>query len=321
LVSRTEPRFERVPTKMHVSGKKKIVLLGMMSQMPVAGVVWQTLHYLVGFQRLGYDVYYVEAHARTPTMLMQHESDDSSTKAVTFISDVMRRFDFDDRWAFHALHDNGECYGLSQSALNELYRSAHLIINLHGGTKPLPEHVANGRLVYLETDPVQLQIELHNNEQWTIDFLEPHIAYFTFGENYGRLDCKLPVSDRFRFKPTRQPVVLDFWDELANGMVGRYEMRPALRWISTRTEITSLARAVSSPWPRTRMSGCGVDGSATEAQPTWPLAGLSSLRKPVSATFCRRAKDYSRFRRWTRVSRPLTILTPIMSGIAALRER
>lgn len=203
---------------MHISGKKKIVLLGMMSQMPVAGVVWQTMHYLVGFQRLGYEVYYVEAHARTPTMLMLHELDDSSAKAATFISAVMRRFNFDDRWAFHALHDDGECYGLSGSALNELYRSADLIINLHGGTKPLPEHTENGRLVYLETDPVQLQIELHNNEQWTIDFLEPHIAFFTFGENYGQSDCKLPVSDRFRFKPTRQPVVLEFWDELANGV-------------------------------------------------------------------------------------------------------
>ena len=43
-------------------GKNKLVLLGMMSRMPVAGVVWQTVQYLVGFQRLGYDVYYVEAH-------------------------------------------------------------------------------------------------------------------------------------------------------------------------------------------------------------------------------------------------------------------
>ncbi|HEY3394210.1 MAG TPA: hypothetical protein VGK58_15965 [Lacipirellulaceae bacterium] len=205
---------------MHVSGKKKIVLLGMMSQMPVAGVVWQTMHYLVGFERLGYDAYYVEAHARTPTMLMQHESDDSSAKAATFISDVMRRFDFGDKWAFHALHDDGRCYGLDQAALNELYRSAHLIINLHGGTKPLDEHAETGRLVYLETDPVQLQIELHNNDQWSIDFLEPHVAFFTFGENYGKPDCKLPVSDRFQFKPTRQPVVVDFWHGRANGDPG-----------------------------------------------------------------------------------------------------
>jgi hypothetical protein len=41
---------------MNILGKKKIVLLGLMSRMPVAGVVWQTVQYLLGFQRLGYDV-------------------------------------------------------------------------------------------------------------------------------------------------------------------------------------------------------------------------------------------------------------------------
>src|SRR5205823_6319140 len=40
----------------------------------------------------------------------------------------------------------------------------------------------------------------------------PHQAFFTFGENYGRPDCKLPVAERFRFQPTRQPVMLDFWN-------------------------------------------------------------------------------------------------------------
>ena len=35
-------------------GRPQIVVLGMMTKIPVAGVVWQTLHYLVGFERLGY---------------------------------------------------------------------------------------------------------------------------------------------------------------------------------------------------------------------------------------------------------------------------
>ena len=84
-------------------------------------------------------------------------------------------------------------------------------------TEPLPEHAAAGRLIYVETDPVQLQIELYHQEQRTIDFLEPHVAFFTFGENYGRPDCGLPVSDRFRFLPTRQPVVCDFWEPFGRG--------------------------------------------------------------------------------------------------------
>ena len=69
--------------------------------------------------------------------------------------------------------------------------------------------------MYLETYQVQLQIELHENNPETVAFLEPHCAFFTFGENYGNADCRLPVSDRFEFKPTRQPVVIDFWDDVA----------------------------------------------------------------------------------------------------------
>jgi hypothetical protein len=52
-----------------------------MSTMPVAGIVSITLQYLVGLKRLGYDVYYVEAHARTPSMFMTSEDDDSSALA------------------------------------------------------------------------------------------------------------------------------------------------------------------------------------------------------------------------------------------------
>jgi hypothetical protein len=200
-----------------LSFKPKIVLLGMMTKMPVAGVVWQTMQYVVGFQRLGFDVYYVEAHARTPSMLMQSDDDDSSLLAAQFIDGAMSRFDLDDKWAFHALHDDGRCYGLSDTRLKQLYRDAALLINLHGGTTPLPEHYATGRLVYLETDPVQLQIELHDNLQASLDFLAPHCAFFTFGENYGRPGCKLPVCSRFAFKPTRQPVIVDWWQTHAPG--------------------------------------------------------------------------------------------------------
>jgi GT2 family glycosyltransferase len=191
---------------------KKIVLLGMMTRIPVAGVVWQTIHYLVGLERLGYEPYYVETHARTPSMLMEREEDDSSAMAAAFIDRVMRRFGFEDRWAFYGLHQDNRCFGMTLGELRRLYDSALLLINLHGGTEPLPELYATDRLVYLETDPVQLQVELQQNVQHTIDFLEPHCAYFTFAENYGQADCGLPVQHRFPLLPTRQPVVLDFWN-------------------------------------------------------------------------------------------------------------
>src|SRR5262245_4308677 len=120
--------------------RPKVVVLGMMSKMPVSGVVWQTLHYLLGLERLGCDAYYVEAHSRTPSMFMESATDDASGKAAAFIAGVMGRFGLSGRWAFHALHDDGRCYGMAESELRHLYRSAGLIINLHGGTAPLSEH-------------------------------------------------------------------------------------------------------------------------------------------------------------------------------------
>jgi hypothetical protein len=196
---------------MNVLPAKKIVVLGMMTKFPVAGNVWLVAQYLVGFRRLGYDAYYVEAHARTPSMFMETRGDDGSGKAAAFVDAVMRRFDLADRWAFHALHDGGRCYGMTEAQLKQLYASADLLINLHGGTLPLPEHAATGRLIYLETDPVQLEVELHKSVPAAVAFLEPHVAFFTWGENYGSPDCRVPLSDRFRFRPTRPPVVPDFW--------------------------------------------------------------------------------------------------------------
>src|SRR5258706_10206183 len=114
----------------------------MMTKIPVAGVIWQTLHYLVGLERLGYETYYVEAHARTPSMLMEHSDDDSSGRAAAFIAGALERFGFGDRWAYHALHRDGGSYGMSENQLMALYRSAALIINLHGGTEPRAEHIA-----------------------------------------------------------------------------------------------------------------------------------------------------------------------------------
>jgi GT2 family glycosyltransferase len=195
------------------SGAPKVVLLGMMTKMPVAGVVWQNMHYLLGFERLGFETYYVETHARTPSMLMSSTRDDSAALAAEFISTAMRRFDLGDRWAFRALHDDGSCFGMSEPRLERLYGEAALLINLHGGTQPLPELAATGRLVYVETDPVQLQVELGQGVQETVEFLEPHCAFFTFAENWGQPDCALPVQDRFRFVPTRQPVVLELWPD------------------------------------------------------------------------------------------------------------
>jgi hypothetical protein len=46
--------------------RKCIVVMGFMGSCPIAGVIWQHVHYIVGLQRLGHEVYYIEDSARIP---------------------------------------------------------------------------------------------------------------------------------------------------------------------------------------------------------------------------------------------------------------
>src|SRR5689334_25125897 len=136
---------------MHPARKKKIIVLGMMSRHPVAGMIWLTVQYLLGFERLGYETYYVEPQGH-------------SAESAAWIERVMRRFGLENRWAYHAIHAGGQCYGMSDSALRALYREADWIFNLHGATKPTPELYVSGRLVYIHTDPGMLEISLFDGD-------------------------------------------------------------------------------------------------------------------------------------------------------------
>jgi hypothetical protein len=198
---------------MRIATRPKAVVLGLTSKMPFAGIVFLTMQYLVGLQRLGYDVYYVEEHGKMPWMLMRGEHQDGAAVAARFIADLMRRFDLpSDQWAYRHPHDQRQRHGLSEDALNRLFRDAAVIFNLHGGTVPRPEHYESGRLVYVGTDPVEAEVSLANGDRAIVDYLEPHCAIFTWGGNHGNVDCGVPVSSRFSFIPTRQPIVPDLWE-------------------------------------------------------------------------------------------------------------
>ena len=46
--------------------RKRLIVMGFMGSCPIAGVIWQHVHYIVGLQRLGHDVFYIEDSARLP---------------------------------------------------------------------------------------------------------------------------------------------------------------------------------------------------------------------------------------------------------------
>jgi hypothetical protein len=282
---------------MNTPGPRKIVLLGMMTCIPVAGAIWGTMQYLLGFRRLGYDAYYVEAHARTPTMLMRHEDDDTSSLACAFLDRVMRRFDLGNKWAFHALDTDGRTYGMAEEQLRQLYRDAALIINYHGSTVPRPEHYATGRLIYLETDPVELEIELYHQDKEAIAFLQPHVAFFTWALNYGRPDCRVPLPAGFRFHTTCPPVVPDQWRPYAEGpaasftTVGNWRQAGEVRYQDVRytwskhhefLKVLDLPRRTSQVFELT-LSSCDEADKRLLQEHGWRVRDASSISDDLDA--------------------------------------
>jgi GT2 family glycosyltransferase len=192
---------------------RKVVLFGMMTNKAVPGIAHLTMPYVVGLERLGYDAYYVETHGSWPTQLQdpEDETSDGSREASAYIERVNRWFRFGGRWAFHARHSDGRCYGMSSAELRSLYANADLFLNLHAGTFPPEELADDDRLVLLDTDPVGLQIDACQELPDALELLNAHSSLFSWGENLGNADCGVPMSHGFDFRPTRVPVLLDLW--------------------------------------------------------------------------------------------------------------
>src|SRR5438309_10955642 len=82
--------------------RKRIVVMGFMGSMPIAGVIWQHIHYIVGLQRLGHDVYYIEDSARIPYNPDNGEVAPDFRYAARLIAQLAREFGFENRWSYCA---------------------------------------------------------------------------------------------------------------------------------------------------------------------------------------------------------------------------
>jgi hypothetical protein len=190
---------------------KRIVVMGFMGSMPIAGVIWQHIHYVVGLQRLGHDVYYIEDSARLPYNPETFEVTNEFDYAAGLLGRLSREFGFENRWAFCARYLPGNpTAGLPLKKIRQLYGEADAILNVCGTQEFNDDLLVSDRILYIESDPGVEQIKIDKGVKSTIEYLRRHRALFTFGENVGIKS--FPVRTHgFKWLPTRQPVVTDLW--------------------------------------------------------------------------------------------------------------
>jgi hypothetical protein len=191
--------------------RKRIVVMGFMGSMPIAGVIWQHVHYVLGLRRLGHDVFYIEDSARLPYNPETFEVTDEFDYAAQVLTRLAREFDFKSRWAYCARYLPGTpTTGMSLKKIRQLYRDADAILNVCGAQEFNEDLLVSDRILYIESDPGVEQIKIDKDVKSTVEYLRRHHALFTFGENIGTKDFPVPLHG-FKWLRTRQPVVTDLW--------------------------------------------------------------------------------------------------------------
>jgi hypothetical protein len=188
---------------------KTAIVSGALANKPFnGGNAWSRLSWIVGLQRLGFGVLFVEQISPNScvdeTGAATHVA--NSVNAAYFKT-VMEQFGLARSSALIG-QDGRPIWGLPLTELAARARRAELLFNF-GGHLTQPElRCAPACKVYYDDDPGFTQFWHATNI--TGAQLDGHDFFFTLGANIGTPDCVIPTGG-IRWRPTRPPVVLDDW--------------------------------------------------------------------------------------------------------------
>jgi hypothetical protein len=192
-----------------VKTRGKVIVLHFVGQMPLAGIAWQAMHYVLGLERLGYEAWYIEDGGANPYDPRVNSVVMECDYNVGYVKTMMESHGLGDRWAYwDAIND--VYHGLSRDRVRALYREADALINLCGATRLRDEHMACPVRIMIDTDPVYEQIKYAQADPAAREYLDAHTHFFTYGENIGAADCPVPLSG-VKWRPTRPPVIPELW--------------------------------------------------------------------------------------------------------------
>ena len=189
--------------------RKRLVLAGIIGRYPVGGVTWCALQYIAGFQRLGYDVFYLEDTGECNFDPVQNAIATDPAYALDYIRRQLALVGLEDSWAY--VDYEGGYHGKTRAQVAEACRGADLMVNLSGGCWMVRPEYEELSKIFIDTDPGFTQQAIADaGEGWYRDFFAAHDALFTFALRVEDPTCTLAETP-FRWQPTIQPVELDFW--------------------------------------------------------------------------------------------------------------
>lgn len=200
--------------------KLKIIVGGFIGLYPTGGVTWDYIQYVLGLKKLGHDVYYIEDTMQYSGYQKPSQKWDDATESILYLKKTMEKFGLSDRWAYRDV-GTSECFGLSGEKLKGIIHDADMFINISASTFLREEYYQIPKRVLIDSDPMFTQVQDWDDTDpaFSPEMIKKRYSwynsFFTFGENIGSPDCKIPTLDLNWIK-TRQPICVDQWTTADN---------------------------------------------------------------------------------------------------------
>ena len=187
----------------------RIIVTGLVGQYAFGGVAWDYLQFVEGFRQLGHDVFYLEDTEMWTYDPIKNTISADCSYNVTYLRDVMEKLGLGDRWVYRNAPD-ASYHGVSEVEAKAFCDDSDVFLNVSGCGWLRPEYMRIPKKIFLDSDPMFTQIALTSGKQDVIERIHAHEFHFTFAENIGAPDCRIPAAG-LRWLPTRQPIVLEWW--------------------------------------------------------------------------------------------------------------
>lgn len=170
----------------------RIIYCSYVVRYPLGGIFSWMIHYLLGLKELGHEVYFVEKWGYPDSCFdpSKNVMSDDCTYGVAKTRDFFERFDLGDKWCF--VERNGTYHGLGKSKIDEIFRTADLVIDhgAHGSWFEESQHA--GLTVLIDGEPGNTQLKMSNKKDAGIKLIE-YDRYFSHGMNVGKKGNPIPT--------------------------------------------------------------------------------------------------------------------------------
>lgn len=188
----------------------RIIVTGLVGQYPFGGVIWDYLHYLLGFQSLGHEVLYLEDSGAWPYDPEAGTITADCSFALKSLQKIFADFGLAESWVYRNGAD-GKFYGAGEKVARDWLRQGDLLVNVSSAGWLRDYDLRVGHRMFIDGDPMFCQIGLLDGSNPAYaGRVRDHHSHFTFGLSVGQPSCPVPV-DGISWKPTLQPVALQHW--------------------------------------------------------------------------------------------------------------